>query len=179
VHGLSVAVSVVVVAVALCEDHHLGHPLLQVSEVARRWSRPFWAMEVMKMPRLSLQAIDNLLESPMRFAILCILYISRAKTYSDLLDAMKQENEDISSGNFSAHLYRLENAGLVRAKRALFRRKVKATYVITRKGEHALRTALSKRLAQDLRVAKDLGIPTDLGIPVVEQTHRLQPKPPS
>ena len=81
------------------------------------------------MAKLDVSRIDNLLSSKYRLAVLAFL------SGGDEIDFNYFKSElDISDGNLSSHISKLETAGYVAVKKDFEGKKPKTTYRITKKG---------------------------------------------
>jgi DNA-binding HxlR family transcriptional regulator len=81
------------------------------------------------MPRLDLDKIDNLLASKYRLAILALL------STGDEIDFNYFKTElDVSDGNLSSHMTKLETAGYVTVSKRIEGKKPKTSYRITEAG---------------------------------------------
>ncbi|KXB03587.1 transcriptional regulator [candidate division MSBL1 archaeon SCGC-AAA261O19] len=76
---------------------------------------------------------DRLVHQPTRLRILSRLYTQGEASFTEL-----GENLDLTEGNLSSHLRKLEDAGYVQVEKAFEDRKPKTTYRLTREGEDAL-----------------------------------------
>lgn len=82
---------------------------------------------------------DKIVHQSTRLQILSYLY----KVKQDSFNALKDELE-LTEGNLSSHLQKLEDAGYVETKKEFVERKPKTTYEITKEGEEALEDHVNK-----------------------------------
>ena len=78
-------------------------------------------------------AIDELLQSRVRLAIVAFLASAGRADFSVLRDAIKT-----TDGNASVHLRKLEDAGYVAMEKRFADRKPQTTYALTERGRKAL-----------------------------------------
>ena len=78
-------------------------------------------------------AIDELLQSRVRLAIVAYLASAGQADFSLLRDAIKT-----TDGNASVHLRKLEDAGYVAMEKRFLNRKPQTTYALTERGRQAL-----------------------------------------
>jgi DNA-binding MarR family transcriptional regulator len=78
-------------------------------------------------------AIDELLQSRVRLAIVAYLSSAGRADFSSLRDAIKT-----TDGNASVHLRKLEDAGYVSAQKHFLERKPQTIYALTDRGRQAL-----------------------------------------
>ena len=78
-------------------------------------------------------AIDELLQSRVRLAIVAYLASAGQADFSLLRDAIKT-----TDGNASVHLRKLEDAGYVAMEKRFANRKPQTTYALTERGRKAL-----------------------------------------
>jgi len=78
-------------------------------------------------------AIDELLQSRVRLAIVAFLASAGQADFSLLRDAIKT-----TDGNASVHLRKLEDAGYVAMEKRFANRKPQTTYALTARGRKAL-----------------------------------------
>jgi len=78
-------------------------------------------------------AIDELLQSRARLAIVAFLAGADEADFSAVRDATK-----MTDGNASVHLRKLEDAGYVAMRKQFVRRKPQTLYVLTDRGREAL-----------------------------------------
>ena len=78
-------------------------------------------------------AIDELLQSRVRLAIVAFLASAGQADFSLLRDAIKT-----TDGNASVHLRKLEDAGYVAMEKRFANRKPQTTYALTERGRKAL-----------------------------------------
>jgi len=85
-------------------------------------------------------ATDSLLVERARLAIMATLAAANeAVEFNALLDAL-----DLSKGNLSTHMRRLEEAGLVEVRKAFVGRKPRTTYACTAAGRAELASYLAR-----------------------------------
>ena len=90
--------------------------------------------------------IDVLLHEPARLRILALLAMVERADFMYLLRAT-----ELSRGNLSVQMSKLEGAGIVRADRKLVGRRPRTTYQLSKRGIEALRRY--KRIIVDLLAA--------------------------
>ena len=78
-------------------------------------------------------AIDELLQSRVRLAIVAFLASAGQADFSLLRDAIKT-----TDGNASVHLRKLEDAGYIAMEKRFANRKPQTTYALTERGRKAL-----------------------------------------
>lgn len=78
-------------------------------------------------------AIDELLQSRVRLAIVAFLAGAEAAEFSVVRDATKT-----TDGNASVHLRKLEDAGYVAVQKRFVKRKPQTTYSLSERGRKAL-----------------------------------------
>jgi DNA-binding transcriptional ArsR family regulator len=78
-------------------------------------------------------AIDELLQSRVRLAIIAFLASAKQADFSVLRDAIKT-----SDGNASVHLRKLEDAGYIAVEKRFVDRKPQTRYALTDRGRKAL-----------------------------------------
>jgi DNA-binding transcriptional ArsR family regulator len=85
-------------------------------------------------------ATDSLLAERVRLAIVATLAASEAPVeFTTLLDVL-----DLSKGNLSSHMRKLEDAGLVEVRKEFVGRKPRTTYACTAAGRQGLQDYLAK-----------------------------------
>jgi DNA-binding transcriptional ArsR family regulator len=87
----------------------------------------------MRMTDFDHSAIDELLQSRVRLAIVAYLASAGRADFSLLRDAIKT-----TDGNASVHLRKLEDAGYVAMDKRFVDRKPQTTYALTERGRRAL-----------------------------------------
>jgi len=87
----------------------------------------------MRMTDFDHSAIDELLQSRVRLAIVAYLASAGRADFSVLRDAIKT-----TDGNASVHLRKLEDAGYVAMDKRFVDRKPQTTYALTERGRQAL-----------------------------------------
>jgi DNA-binding MarR family transcriptional regulator len=87
----------------------------------------------MRMTDFDHSAIDELLQSRVRLAIVAFLASAGQADFSLLRDAIKT-----TDGNASVHLRKLEDAGYVAMEKRFANRKPQTTYALTERGRKAL-----------------------------------------
>jgi DNA-binding transcriptional ArsR family regulator len=87
----------------------------------------------MRMTDFDHSAIDELLQSRVRLAIVAFLASAGQADFSVLRDAIKT-----TDGNASVHLRKLEDAGYVAMDKRFVDRKPQTTYALTGRGRKAL-----------------------------------------
>jgi DNA-binding transcriptional ArsR family regulator len=87
----------------------------------------------MRMSDFDHSAIDELLQSRVRLAIVAFLASAGQADFSLLRDAIKT-----TDGNASVHLRKLEDAGYVAMEKRFANRKPQTTYALTARGRKAL-----------------------------------------
>jgi DNA-binding transcriptional ArsR family regulator len=87
----------------------------------------------MRMSDFDHSAIDELLQSRVRLAIVAYLASAERADFSLLRDAIKT-----TDGNASVHLRKLEDAGYVVMDKRFVNRKPQTTYALTERGRTAL-----------------------------------------
>lgn len=91
------------------------------------------------MNRLNLVNIDNIFNSKFRLAIIALL------SGGDVIDFGYFRNElEISDGNLSSHMDKLEKAGFVIIKKSFKGKKPKTAYSITKRGLDQYRRYLNE-----------------------------------
>ena len=83
------------------------------------------------------KSLNSLIHAPARLGILTMLSRYDSCGFTFLRDTL-----EVSDGNLSSHLSKLEQAGYVRVKKSFVNRKQNSSYAITRKGESDLRDYL-------------------------------------
>lgn len=101
----------------------------------------------LKIPRSS-GSIDRLIHEPARFLIMSHLYVVESVDYLFLLNQI-----DLTQGNLSSHLGKLESAGYVKIKKEFVNKKPHTMLSISAKGRKAFKqyrddmARMMKRLA--------------------------------
>jgi DNA-binding HxlR family transcriptional regulator len=91
------------------------------------------------MASIDLSRIDNILSSKYRLAVLALL------SSGDEIDFSFFKRElDISDGNLSTHMTKLESAGCIRVRKQFRGKKPKTTYRITDRGLEIYESYLSE-----------------------------------
>jgi DNA-binding transcriptional ArsR family regulator len=99
-------------------------------------------------------AIDEVLQSRVRLAIVAFLARAGQVDFSDIRDAIKT-----TDGNASVHLRKLEDAGYISADRRFIHRKPQTRYALTDRGRKALldHVAHLERLLRRGKSAREKG----------------------
>jgi DNA-binding transcriptional ArsR family regulator len=99
-------------------------------------------------------AIDEVLQSRVRIAIVAFLASAGEVDFSDIRDAIRT-----TDGNASVHLRKLEDAGYVVVDKRFVERRPQSRYALTDRGRKALldHVAHLERLSRPGRSAKDKG----------------------
>jgi DNA-binding transcriptional ArsR family regulator len=99
-------------------------------------------------------AIDEVLQSRVRIAIVAFLASAGEVDFTDIRDAIRT-----TDGNASVHLRKLEDAGYVTVDRRFVQRRPQSRYALTERGRKALldHVAHLERLLRPGRPPKDKG----------------------
>jgi DNA-binding transcriptional ArsR family regulator len=90
------------------------------------------------MSQFDFRDLDPLIHAPVRLAIMSML-ISGAEVDFNFLS----EQLNLTDGNLSTHLHKLEEAGYLQCHKSFFNRKPRSTYRIQRKGRAAFERYLN------------------------------------
>lgn len=96
-------------------------------------------------------AVDRLIHEPVRYNVMALLYVVERAEYLFVLNQTK-----VTSGNLTAHVAKLENAGYLAIEKKFVNKKPKTFLKITAHGQEAFddyRSEMKKRLD----VLPDLG----------------------
>lgn len=80
----------------------------------------------------NIQDIDRLIHEPSRLMIMAQLYVVQSADFTFLL-----HQTEMTPGNLSAHLSKLENAGYVEVTKEFIERKPHTALALTKKGRNA------------------------------------------
>lgn len=94
-------------------------------------------------PDFDLKKTDGLLHAPARLAVMAMLAGGDELDFKLLRDRL-----DLTDGNLSSHLRKLEEAGYLRCAKGFLGRRPRSTYTIRAKG----RAALSRHVAELERI---------------------------
>lgn len=84
-------------------------------------------------PEIDLTKTDGLLHAPARLAVMAMLAGGDELDFTRIRDLL-----DLTDGNLSSHLRRLEKAGYLRCSKGFLGRRPRTTYTICAKGSAAL-----------------------------------------
>jgi DNA-binding MarR family transcriptional regulator len=84
------------------------------------------------MPKIALGPLDDLIHPQARLAIMAYLNGIEGASFTTLRDAL-----DVTDGNLSVHIRRLQDAGYIDVNKTFVDRKPKTFVCITKKGQKA------------------------------------------
>jgi len=84
------------------------------------------------MNRFNFQELDDLIHSKVRLGIMATLIAAEEVDFNFL-----KENLNLTDGNLSANMRKLEEAGYIEIKKEFFKRKPTTSYKITKRGRNA------------------------------------------
>ena len=82
----------------------------------------------------NIQDVDRLIHEPSRLMIMAQLYVVQSADFTFLL-----HQTDMTAGNLSAHLSKLEDAGYVEVTKEFIERKPHTALALTKKGREAFK----------------------------------------
>ncbi|MCW4006595.1 MAG: transcriptional regulator [Candidatus Bathyarchaeota archaeon] len=91
------------------------------------------------MPGNDIQDLDRLIHEPNRLAIMAQLYVIESADFLFL-----QTQTQMTPGNLSAHLNKLENAGYIEVTKEFIDKKPHTTLALTKKGRAAFKEYRNK-----------------------------------
>ena len=85
-----------------------------------------------RVPEFDYRELDEIIHSRPRLGIMSILATAQQAEFTQL-----RERLELTDGNLSTHLKRLEDAGYIKSKKSFVDRKPKSSYVLSAKGRKA------------------------------------------